>query len=378
MMKTLVLITNIPTPYRVPFFNQLSKVLRAQNVALEIVFAAESYARRNWKISHDEFNFSYRFLDSRQLDINSGESAAFNYAGLGSALASLSPDWIVSSGYGVCTPKALAYGLPRTIPVLIWSGEIHNQHRQISFLRRCYRRLLLKFASGGIAYGRAALEYLHDMGMAEERISIARNTVDVNFFAQIPRSDVDRAHLLIVGNLEKLKRVDAGLEVLSELKRRAKVDFVVDIVGTGNEENRLKALALELDLEDEVVFHGFQQKLELANFYSRASLMLFPSEYDIWGLVMVESLAAGVPVISSEFPGAASELVISGKTGEIVNFSDTENVAVVIEKLLLDQERLRQISVHCREFALQKLSLQSMAEGFIEQMSSAPAADNGG
>jgi len=368
-MRTLVLITNIPTPYRVPFFNHLSQLLATKNILLEIVFAAETYQRRKWEISRTDFKFSYHFLNSRQIDINSGESAAFDYAGLGKTLRRLSPSWIVSSGYGVCTAKALAFGLLRSVPVFIWSGEIHNQHREIGLFRRIYRRLLIKFASGGIAYGKAALEYLHDMGMREDQITIARNTVDVKYFVQIPRVKIEIPHFLIVGNLEKLKRVDLALRALSELKKLNGIDFIVDVLGTGSEENRLKELVIKLDLADRVIFHGFQQRTQLAEFYSRAVLMLFPSEYDIWGLVLVECIAAGVPVISSPFPGAAAELVIPGETGEIVDFSKSESVALLLQDILLDPQCITQLSSSCRSFAQQELSLQSMAEGFIKNIS---------
>lgn len=375
-MKTLALITNIPTPYRVPFFNHLAKYLAANGVFLEVIFAAQSYARRQWQIPATEFEFKHHFLEaSQQININSGESAAFDYSGLGLVLKRLKPSWIVSSGYGICTAKALAYGLPRSTPVFIWSGEIVNPHRQVSLMRRAYRRVLLNFARGGIAYGKAAKDYLYGMGMAEKKISIARNTVDVSFYSSISRHPTEPQRLLIVGNLEKLKRVEQAIHVVSELSKLSQLDYRVDVIGTGSEESALKCLVKDLGLSDRILFHGFQQKHELAKFYSQASLLLFPSEYDIWGLVMVESLAAGVPVISSKFPGAAAELIVSGETGEIVDFQNYKSVALKIELLLQDQALLRRMSAQCRAFALEKLTLRSMAEGFAELWMPSPDSD---
>jgi len=56
-MKTIVLITNIPTPYRVPLFNELDAALRVRGRRLHVIFGAATYARRNFKLDPASFQF---------------------------------------------------------------------------------------------------------------------------------------------------------------------------------------------------------------------------------------------------------------------------------------------------------------------------------
>ena len=63
-MKKSVLITNIPNPYRVPLFNELSKQLKNDNIHLKIIFANKTYKRRLFQLNESDFQFDYTFLDN--------------------------------------------------------------------------------------------------------------------------------------------------------------------------------------------------------------------------------------------------------------------------------------------------------------------------
>src|SRR4029079_17729780 len=110
--------------------------------------------------------------------------------------------------------------------------------------------------------------------------------------------------------------------------------FILRIIGSGEEEESLKALSAELSLEHLVRFEGFKQKEDVARFLAGAYCFLFPTNFDIWGLVLVEAMAAGVPSLSSIHAGATHDLIQSGQNGFAVDFSNTESVTEILDRLL--------------------------------------------
>lgn len=97
-----------------------------------------------------------------------------------------------------------------------------------------------------------------------------------------------------VGRVTKLKRIDFILRSLKMVKDRG-VAFKFYIVGKGFEMDELKKLATSLGLDDEVVFTGFLARELFPQILARADLLLFPSTYDNFGLVKVESAAYEIP-----------------------------------------------------------------------------------
>ena len=78
-LKTVLLITNIPTPYRIPLFNKLSEQLADDGRRLVVLFGACGYAHRKWEVDIDDVKFEYRILDSYRLSFYRGEKVVFTY-----------------------------------------------------------------------------------------------------------------------------------------------------------------------------------------------------------------------------------------------------------------------------------------------------------
>ncbi len=109
--------------------------------------------------------------------------------------------------------------------------------------------------------------------------------------------------LLYIGRLEKEKRADAAVHAL-KAAREAGHDAGLTIVGQGREEGRIRLLARSLGVERFVEYAG--RRDDIAPFLSQADVLLVPSAYEGYGLVVVEALAAGVPVIATDV-GVARE-----------------------------------------------------------------------
>ncbi len=136
---------------------------------------------------------------------------------------------------------------------------------------------------------------------------------------------------LIVSAFAPYKRVDIALEAFRRLKKR------LVVIGSGQEEKRLRAMAGPL-----VEFKGWTSSEELKSHYSRCRALIFPGEED-FGIVPVEAMAAGRPVIAYGRGGAA-ETVLDGATGVLFEFQTPESLMEAVlgfETLSFDPQTIR-------------------------------------
>jgi D-inositol-3-phosphate glycosyltransferase len=153
--------------------------------------------------------------------------------------------------------------------------------------------------------------------------------------------------ILFVGRIEPLKGVDTLLRALALLAQRHSEwlpELNVAIIGgdpsqgqqaENAEMARLHALRAELGIRDLVTFLGAKDQDTLHYYYSGAEVVVVPSHYESFGMVALEAMACGTPVIASEVGGLAF-VVRDGATGFHVPQRDPEALAAKIELLLSD------------------------------------------
>jgi D-inositol-3-phosphate glycosyltransferase len=178
--------------------------------------------------------------------------------------------------------------------------------------------------------------------------------VNTDRFYPVPR-DMARAALgispatnllLFVGRLEPLKGVDSALTALALLREHeplifSSIRFIV-IGGDLNDRNdaelaRLRALVSNLNLEQTVEFLGVKGQELLPCYYAMASAVIMPSDYESFGMVALEAMASGTPVIASEVGGLAF-LVRDGETGFLIPVREPAVLADRIGRLLSNDQ----------------------------------------
>lgn len=326
-MRTLAVVTNIPTPYRVPLFNTLADTLPEQQWRLHVLFGARGNSRRRWSVPEEGFRFSHEFLHGWNLRLGT-ERILNTYGGLGDAMRRLRPDGIVCTGYSPGTIAAARYARKARVPLAIWSGTVPRPEER-EWWRLFLRRWLVRRSDAFLAYGSLAREYLVSLGADPDRIHLAWNTVDTDRFLRLPlpRSPLpsEPLRLLTVGYLERGKRIDLALACIATANRRG-LDVRLEIAGDGTARPGLERMAGELGVEDRVRFLGNVAYDAMPERYAAAHGFLFSSEYDIWGLALVEAMAAGKACIASVRAGATRDLISDGTTGYAVDFEKTEIV----------------------------------------------------
>src|SRR5690606_38963996 len=148
-----------------------------------------------------------------------------------------------------------------------------------------------------------------------------------------------------VGRIEPLKGLDTLLRAVSIVANRNpewRDDLRLGVVGgeaegvadpSNAEMRRARRLRAELGLAEQVAFVGAQSQETLPYFYSAADVLAMPSHYESFGLVALEAMASGIPVIASNV-GGLSYTVQHGKTGLLVPPRDPDCLAAALEHAL--------------------------------------------
>jgi D-inositol-3-phosphate glycosyltransferase len=186
--------------------------------------------------------------------------------------------------------------------------------------------------------------------------------------------------VLAVGRIEPLKGLDILIRAAAEITDRSGLRLL--LVG-GDEQarpefDRLRAIAREVGVEDLVTFVGSIEHEDLPDYYRAADVVVMPSFAESFGLVAVEAMACGVPVVVSRVGGLAST-VADGRTGYLVPWRCPEPFAEKIE-LLLRNESLRNALGKAGVERMRAYSWESVADQLVElydEVMCAPVLDAG-
>jgi glycosyltransferase involved in cell wall biosynthesis len=153
--------------------------------------------------------------------------------------------------------------------------------------------------------------------------------------------------LVTVAHLAARKRHEDVIVALSELRdRRPGLRYV--IVGDGPERERLEALARSLDLAERVEFRGAATPEQAVAAARDASLFVMPSVDEAFGVAYIEAMAAGVPAVGCAGEDGPEEIAAAGQGLELVPPRDPSALALRIDQLLGDPERLTELARHAR------------------------------
>lgn len=172
-------------------------------------------------------------------------------------------------------------------------------------------------------------------------------------------SQVDRGFLLIVGRMsmtERYKGHDQLLEAMTTLP-----DARLVVAGDGDDRRRLEEKTAALGLGDRTFFAGFLSEATLAELYRRCGAFVMPSRGEGFGLVYLEAMRAGKPVLAAR-GGAAEEIVLDEKTGLLVDPDDREALRDALDRLVSHPGEVRRMGEAGRERWRQEFGLERFQE----------------
>ena len=212
-----------------------------------------------------------------------------------------------------------------------------------NFLKNLIKRYLVTHASGYFASGSHAAEYFKYFGADESKIYYHPFTsLHEDEILKVPLSKEEkdicketlglesRKMVLTIGQFIHRKGFDILLEAWS---KELDENYSLVIVGGGEEENQYQQYISDHNLKN-IQLVGFKQKEKIFEYYKAADLFVLPTREDIWGLVVNEAMAMGLPVVSTDMCVAAAELIEDGVNGYIVPVNDSKELAEAMKKIL--------------------------------------------
>jgi glycosyltransferase involved in cell wall biosynthesis len=335
-MKVLFL-TNLPSPYRVAFFNELGKLCD-----LTVLYERKTADNRNEKwVGHTAESFKEIYLKGRHC----GEEGAY-CPEVRKYLRDKTYTHIIISGYGT----------PTSMFTIIWL-KMHKKRfiitsdggmmKENSGLKFRIKKFFISSANMWLTTSLAAKNYLIHYGAKESKCYIYPFTsLTESDLLQIPPVADEKTRLravlgmteekiiLSVGRFSYLGGYGKGYDVLLKAARQLPKNLGFYIVG---DEPTAEFIKMREDMHlSNVHFVGFKGRDDLKKYYMASDLFVLMTIGDVWGLVINEAMACGLPVITTDKCVAGLELVENGVNGYIVSVGDEQSLIKKIRTMIED------------------------------------------
>ncbi|MDF1637581.1 glycosyltransferase [Alcanivorax jadensis] len=221
-------------------------------------------------------------------------------------------------------------------------------------------RLSMRFVNSRADYvvgvSSGVVDDLHSLGLPSSFGIVVNNPVQISSLSfpgdgwlEHPWYQLEkRKRLLAVGSLKPAKDYPVMLNAMKSL-RKDNSGAQLLIMGGGPLEADLMALRKELGLEDSVHFGGWV--LDPSPFYHSAGCLVLSSRWEGFGNVIVEALAAGVPVVSTDCKSGPAEILENGKYGKLVPVGDPSALAIAIEESLSEPFDPEALKARAKDFS---------------------------
>lgn len=342
--------TDIPSPYRIDFFNKLNK-----NNEVTVLFDGYITKGRNenWN-KGKEYNFNYAFIKNKRQIIK--------------YIKKFRNDVVVITNYSEKNEMiAIAYMKIKKIKYFM---EIDGGFiKKDGFFKKKLKKFLISSASMYISPSEMADRYLINYGANKKNIKRYK-------FSSVNRPDLSKNVELLKEKNELRKELNLkekiiivavgqfiyrkGFDLLIKASKEFNDEVGVYIIGD-NPKKEYIDLCDSLNC-DKVHFVGFQSSDSLKKYYAAADIFVLPTREDIWGLVVNEAVSFGLPVITTNMCLSGVELIKNGEGGYIVDVDNVEQIVESVNKLSGDKNLRDKIKKNNL-----KLAEEYTIDGMVEQ-----------
>jgi glycosyltransferase involved in cell wall biosynthesis len=244
--------------------------------------------------------------------------------------------------------------------VILYDGSSPSIDFRNSWARLLLRRLLARMADGFCANSGAAKDYLIDILHAPPAKVFGNPYLVPDVTALVPTHQVaapvaDDSQIvtfLFVGELIPRKGMRQLLQACALLNRSSHHHYRVLAIGDGPERAELAQLATTENLDDIVTWIGWLPYEQLGAYFQSADALIFPTLEDVWGMVVLEAMAFGQPVLCSKWAGAA-ELIVAGENGELFDPHHPAELAALMERAIQQPQSIETMGANARRMTAQ-------------------------
>jgi len=269
----------------------------------------------------------------------------------------------------------ISYMLGRKIKgkvVVTWHSDIVKQKLMLKFYGPILRRFLKKHADVILATSPQLIESSPFLSEVKDKCKVVPLGIDVDKYkiTETVNQNVDKIHekygdnlILFVGRLIYYKGVEYLVRAMENVSKGKLL-----IVGEGKLKDELISLTKELNLEDKIEFLGKASDEELISYYHACDLFVLPSiaKSEAFGLVQLESMACGKPVISTNLPTGVPFVNENGKTGIVVEPENSAQLSEAINELMNDDNKRQQYGQYAKDRVEKVFTREKMAENVLD------------
>jgi len=276
---------------------------------------------------------------------------------------------------------AIMYGKKLGIPKIL---TIHTQYEQYAYYvspvperitHEAIKMIISNLAdkTDCITTPSASMKELIKGYGIKNRIEVISNAIHLISFKEddeLKRTEIKKKYnlkeddkiILFVGRVASEKSIDKIIKALAIIKKRNTGKEKLLIVGDGPAMDELKLLTRSLKVEEDVIFAGTVSYEEIQHYYKMAYVFTIASTTETFGIVTIEALASGVPVVAVKAPGAA-DILTDGLDGLLVD-DDVEKIANALEKIIKEPELREKLSRGALKTS-EKYSIDTISERML-------------
>jgi len=247
------------------------------------------------------------------------------------------------------------------VPVII-STE-HNVNLDEGYFKKLIKRILSHFTKKIIAVSAAVKDYqIKTEKIPAQKIEVIYNGINLQKFPYFTDYVFHQATptLGIIGRLEVQKGHLLLLQALSLVCQKHPAVKLM-IVGQGSEQNNIQTIITKLGMEKSVIWQ--KPQADIIPYLAKLDLLVAPSLWEGLGIVVLEALACGVPVIASKVDGI-KEIIVDGKNGFLFEKGNQQELAAKIINLINHPENLEQIRKSGSETIKQKFDIVDISQKY--------------
>ena len=248
--------------------------------------------------------------------------------------------WSLSAGIG-CLGKLISR---KSCPIVatVHGSDIFQATQNP--LGAILTRLILQGCNRVTGVSQALVNEVIKLGLRPDKVSVISNGVDIEQFKPFP-FHLRQNSILFVGSLIERKGLRFLLSALPDVFR-AFPNYHLLVVGEGPQYPMLKQMSESLGIAEKVIFLGFRSHDQVRSLMQRSRLLVLPSTEEAQGVVLLEALACGTPVVASKVGGIPE--VITPEVGILVPCADALALSEAILSVLSDNNRWLNMSTQAR------------------------------
>jgi glycosyltransferase involved in cell wall biosynthesis len=252
------------------------------------------------------------------------------------------PQIIFTNAFGIWTTLALLLKpLWRWKVVIAYEGSSPGVDFRNSRLRLLVRQMMASVADAFITNSHAGREYLTQVLHFEEsrafvfpyEIPSAKSLLEGFEETDLPHPELQQPVFLFVGRVIPRKGLDVLLQACLLLEQKGFKNYTLLVVGDGEQREKLQTFTREHDLTSCVKWVGHVNYDQINSYFQAADVFVLPTLEDTWGVVVLEAMLFGKPVLCSSGAGT-SEMITDGENGYVFDPKQPQELAVLMQKFI--------------------------------------------